>query len=70
VPLVYYRPGEWKRCSIGAAEEGIVHGTFVTDWDHNGRSACIGSATHNLILYRNSGNDTAQIHGLKHRNGH
>jgi Aldos-2-ulose dehydratase, beta-propeller domain/FG-GAP-like repeat len=37
VPLVYYRPGEWKRITIGDAEEGILHGIFITDWDHDGK---------------------------------
>src|SRR5579875_1490773 len=37
VPLVYYRPDDWKRRLIGDAEEGIVHGIYVTDWDGDGR---------------------------------
>ncbi len=32
VPLVYYRPGEWKRHLISDEEEGVVHGIFVTDY--------------------------------------
>jgi aldos-2-ulose dehydratase/isomerase family protein/VCBS repeat protein len=52
VPLVYYRPGEWKRRSIGDAEEGIVHGIFVTDWDHNGRNAILIGSFLGIHLYR------------------
>jgi hypothetical protein len=52
VPLVYYRPGDWKRRTIGDAEEGIVHGIFVTDWDHNGRSAILIGSFLGIHLYR------------------
>ncbi len=31
-PLVYYRPGEWKRLVINEANEGVVHGIFITPW--------------------------------------
>jgi hypothetical protein len=52
VPLVYYPPGEWKRRTIGDAEEGIVHGIFVTDWDHNGRSDILIGSFLGIHLYR------------------
>jgi hypothetical protein len=52
VPLVYYRPGEWKRRLIGDVEEGIVHGIFVTDWDHNGREAILIGSFLGIHLYR------------------
>ncbi len=29
VPLVFYRPGEWKRETITTANQGVVHGIFV-----------------------------------------
>jgi len=29
VPLVFYRPGEWKRETINTANEGVVHGIYV-----------------------------------------
>jgi len=32
VPLVYYRPGEWKRVVINEANEGVVHGIYITPW--------------------------------------
>jgi hypothetical protein len=31
-PLVYYRPGEWKRVLINEANEGVVHGILITPW--------------------------------------
>jgi hypothetical protein len=36
-PLVYYRPGEWKRTVISEEPVGVAHGIFVTDWDGDGR---------------------------------
>ena len=36
-PLVFYRPGEWKRELIGDENEGVVHGIYVIDWDGDGR---------------------------------
>jgi hypothetical protein len=52
VPLVYYKPGEWKRTLISTAEEGIVHGIFVTDWDKNGRDALLIGGFLGIHLYR------------------
>lgn len=52
VPLVYYRPGEWKRRSISTAEEGVVHGILVTDWDHAGRDAILIGSFLGVHLYR------------------
>ncbi|HEY1213649.1 MAG TPA: VCBS repeat-containing protein [Bryobacteraceae bacterium] len=52
VPLVYYHPDDWKRQSIGDAEEGIVHGIFVTDWDGNGREAILIGSFLGIHLYR------------------
>ncbi|MBV9035744.1 MAG: hypothetical protein JO182_14735, partial [Acidobacteriaceae bacterium] len=52
VPLVYYRPGEWKRRLIGDAEEGIVHGIFITNWDGNGREAILIGGFLGIHLYR------------------
>jgi hypothetical protein len=51
VPLVYYVPGEWKRHLIGDAEEGIVHGIFVTDWDHSRRDDILIGSFLGIHLY-------------------
>jgi hypothetical protein len=32
-PLVFYRPGEWKRRLISEQNEGVMHGICVVDWD-------------------------------------
>ena len=37
VPLVFYRPGIWKREVISQDLEGVLHGLAVTDWDRDGR---------------------------------
>ncbi len=52
VPLVYYRPGEWKRRLIGDAEQGVMHGIFITDWDHNGRDAILIGSFLGIHLYK------------------
>jgi hypothetical protein len=58
VPLVYYRPGEWKRRLIGDAEQGILHGIFVTDWDHNSRDVILIGSFLGIHLYRFEDNGT------------
>ena len=57
VPLVYYDPADWKRKMISDAEEGIVHGIFVTDWDHTGRDSVLIGGFLGIHLYR-FGKDT------------
>jgi hypothetical protein len=39
-PLVFYRPGLWKREQI-ATTDGVVHGIFVSEWNRRGRDAII-----------------------------
>jgi hypothetical protein len=41
VPLVIYRPGDWKRELITDAEEGVVHGIFVASWDAGRRESLL-----------------------------
>jgi hypothetical protein len=57
VPLVYYKPGEWKRRLISEAEDGIVHGIFVNDWDHKGKDCLLICGFEGIHLYRYSGLD-------------
>jgi hypothetical protein len=33
VPVVFYRPGVWKREVISQELEGVLHGLAVTDWN-------------------------------------
>ncbi len=37
VPLVFYRPGTWKREVISSALEGVLHGLSILDLDRDGR---------------------------------
>jgi hypothetical protein len=52
VPLVFYRPGEWKREVIDTANEGVQHGIFVVDWDGKGREALLTASFSGIDLYR------------------
>jgi hypothetical protein len=38
VPLVAYRPGEWKRETISNDDEGVVHGLWVGRWNHKDKN--------------------------------
>lgn len=50
VPLVYYRPGEWKRHLIDSDEEGILHGLTIVDWSHNGRDQILTAGFSGIAL--------------------
>jgi hypothetical protein len=52
VPLVYYRPGEWKRTLIANDNEGIQHGITIVDWDGKGRDSILTSSFSGIDLYR------------------
>ena len=51
-PLVFYRPGDWKRELIGEQNEGVVHGIYVVDWDGNGRDAILTASFVGIHLYK------------------
>jgi aldos-2-ulose dehydratase/isomerase family protein len=52
VPLVFYRPGEWKRKTIDETNEGVQHGLFITDWDADGRDDILTGSFSGIDLYR------------------
>jgi hypothetical protein len=52
VPLVYYRPGDWKRQIIDDKSEGLVHGITITDWDHDGREEILSAGFNGIQLYK------------------
>jgi FG-GAP-like repeat len=52
VPLVYYRPGEWKRILISDAEQGVLHGIYVTGWDHGKRDGFLTAGFLGIHLYQ------------------
>ena len=43
VPLVMYRPGEWKREVIDADEQGVVHGIVATTWNGDTRESLLSA---------------------------
>lgn len=51
-PLVYYRPGAWKRELAGSDNQGVQHGIYVTDWDGKGREAILTASFSGIHLYR------------------
>ncbi len=51
-PLVFYRPGEWKRELIGDENEGVVHGIYIVDWDGDGRDDILTASFVGIDLYK------------------
>jgi hypothetical protein len=52
VPLVFYRPGAWKREIIADANEGVQHGVFIFDWDGQGRDSILTASFSGIDLYQ------------------
>jgi hypothetical protein len=52
VPLVYYRPGEWKRQVIDDRTEGLVHGLTIFDWDGDGRDEILTAGFTGIQIYK------------------
>lgn len=52
VPLVYYKPGEWKRRLIGDQNEGVQHGITIVDWDGDGRDDILTASFRGIDLYK------------------
>lgn len=51
VPLVFYRPGSWKREILSAELEGVLHGIFITDWDKDGREDILTASFVGIDLF-------------------
>jgi len=51
-PMVMYRPGAWKRETISSAEEGVVHGIYIVDWDGDGRDEILSAGFSGIHLYK------------------
>lgn len=52
VPLVYYRPGDWKRQVIDDSSQGVVHCVTIVDWDHDGRDEILTAGFEGIQLYK------------------
>ena len=50
-PLVFYRPGEWKRELISDANEGVMHGIDILDWDGDGRDEILTASFGGIHLF-------------------
>jgi hypothetical protein len=51
-PLVFYRPGEWKRQYISTENSGIVHCIYVIDWDGDGRDEILTASFTGIHLFK------------------
>jgi FG-GAP-like repeat/FG-GAP repeat len=51
-PLVFYRPGVWKRQLISAENSGVVHGIYVMDWDGEGRDEILTASFTGIHLFK------------------
>lgn len=51
-PLVFYRPGEWKRQIIYEKLDGVVHGLGTANWDESGRTAVLTASFGGVMLHR------------------
>jgi hypothetical protein len=51
-PLVFYRPGEWRRHEIAPANFGLVHGLYVIDWDGDGRDEILTCGFEGMHLFK------------------
>jgi hypothetical protein len=51
-PLVFYRPGEWKRQMIYDQLDGVVHGLGTAHWDGTERTAILTASFGGVFLHR------------------
>jgi hypothetical protein len=51
-PLVFYRPGEWKRQLIAPPNSGLVHGIYIIDWDGDGRDEILTAGFEGIHLFK------------------
>ena len=66
-PLVFYRPGEWKRETISEQDEGVVHGIYIVDWDGDGRDDILTAGFTGIHLYKLGRWRALEPHGNRHR---
>jgi hypothetical protein len=51
-PLVYYRPGSWKRETVQPENSGLVHGLYILDWDADGRDEILTAGFEGIHLFK------------------
>jgi FG-GAP-like repeat len=51
-PLVFYKPGEWKRQLITDADDGVLHCIYPFDWDGDGKPQLLTASFQGIFLVR------------------
>ncbi len=51
-PLVYYKPGEWRRQTITNEDDGVVHCIYPVDWDGDGKQQLLTASFQGVFLIR------------------
>ena len=51
VPVVLYRPPDFRRESLSDVLEGVVHGIFVVDWNHDRRDDILTASFGGIDLF-------------------
>ena len=51
VPLVFYRPGVWKRETISEELQGVLHGILATNWRTKGREDMLTASFLGIDLF-------------------
>jgi hypothetical protein len=59
-PLVFYKPGEWKRQMISDADDGVAHCIYPVDWDHDGKQQLLTASMSGVFLIRQMKDGTWQ----------
>lgn len=54
-PLVFYRPGVWKRERVSEENEGVVHGLSIFDWDGDRKDDVLTASFSGLHVFRSQG---------------
>jgi hypothetical protein len=51
-PMVFYRPGIWKREPIQPENFGLVHGLYIDDWDSDGKDEILTAGFEGVRLFK------------------
>jgi hypothetical protein len=51
-PLVFYKPGEWKRQLITDADDGVLHCIYPVDWEGDGKQQLLTASFQGVFLIR------------------
>jgi hypothetical protein len=51
IPVVFYRPGVWRRETIGGQLQGVMHGIYIHDWTRNRRDDILTASFEGIHAY-------------------